>query len=46
MQREALADGLLDFVGMADFQRWLQQLSGRGISTSLGWRGCQGVGSG
>jgi predicted transposase YdaD len=25
VQREALADALLDFRGMADFQQWLQQ---------------------
>jgi predicted transposase YdaD len=27
-QREALADALLDFTGMADFQQWLQQHEG------------------
>jgi len=26
-QREALADALLDFTGMADFQVWLQEIS-------------------
>jgi len=28
-QREALADALLDFMGMADFQAWLQEISER-----------------